>query len=241
MFFQNDITGERLESIKNTIYENDIVTDIHYTSAEEAWEQYKQKYFGDYYNELADAYENDNPLINSASYEVYFNEPSAQKDLVDYISKIDGVRKVNSSDNAANGLSETGKLVNICSVFVIVLLIAVALFLINNTISIGISVRSDEISIMRLLGAKNSFIRAPFIVEGILLGLIGAVIPIIIVYFAYDGAIRNLLSNSSFLSRIIELQGVGDILKLYVPVALILGIGIGLIGSMISLAKHLKA
>ena len=223
------------------IYENDIVIDIHYTSAEEAWEQYKQKYFGDYYNELADAYENDNPLINSASYEVYFNEPSAQKDLVDYISKIDGVRKVNSSDNAANGLSETGKLVNICSVFVIVLLIAVALFLINNTISIGISVRSDEISIMRLLGAKNSFIRAPFIVEGILLGLIGAVIPIIIVYFAYDGAIRNLLANSSFLSGIIELQGVGAILKLYVPVALILGIGIGLIGSMISLAKHLKA
>lgn len=241
VFFQNDITEERLESIKNTIYENDIVTDIHYTSAEEAWEQYKQKYFGDYYNELADAYENDNPLINSASYEVYFNDPSAQKDLVDYISKIDGVRKANSSDNAANGLSETGKLVNICSVFVIVLLIAVALFLINNTISIGISVRSDEISIMRLLGAKNSFIRAPFIVEGILLGLIGAVIPIIIVYFAYDGAIRNLLANSSFLSGIIELQGVGAILKLYVPVALILGIGIGLIGSMISLAKHLKA
>lgn len=94
---------------------------------------------------------------------------------------------------------------------------------------------------MRLLGAKNSFIRAPFIVEGILLGLIGAVIPIIIVYFAYDGAIRNLLSNSSFLSGIIELQGVGDILKLYVPVALILGIGIGLIGSMISLGKTFKS
>ena len=94
---------------------------------------------------------------------------------------------------------------------------------------------------MRLLGAKNSFIRAPFIVEGVLLGLIGAIIPIVIVYFAYDGAIKNLLVNSSFLSGIIELQGVGDNLRLYVPVARILGLGIGLIGSMISLAKHLKA
>ena len=93
---------------------------------------------------------------------------------------------------------------------------------------------------MRLLGARNSFIRAPFIVEGITIGIIGAAIPLGIVYFIYDIVVKSLLPKFSFLGTILAFQPVNEIYTLYIPVACILGVGLGLLGSIISLAKHLK-
>ena len=91
VFFDEGISDERIESIGNSITEYEGVVTVHFTSAEEAWAEYKDKYFGDEYSELAEGYENDNPLKNSASYEVYFTEASIQSDLVKYIDSIDGV------------------------------------------------------------------------------------------------------------------------------------------------------
>lgn len=240
VFFNEGTSEERIESIGKTIQEYEGVVTVHYTSADEAWEEYKDKYFGDDYKELAEGYENDNPLKNSASYEVYFQNAQMQHDLVSYIRRIDGVRRVNSSDVTADSLTEISNLVAIVSVGILGVLFAIALFLINNTISIGIAVRNDEIAIMRLLGARNTFIRAPFVVQGIVIGTVGALIPLLVVYFSYGNIVNYILSKFSFLSTILTFMPVEDLYRTFIPIALILGVGLGLIGSLISLGKHLK-
>lgn len=240
VFFDEGTSDERIESIGNSIKEYEGVVTVHFTSADEAWEEYKNKYFGDEYEELAEGYENDNPLKNSASYEVYFESADMQQELVSYIGKIDGVRRINSSEVTADSLSEIGSLVAMVSSVILAILLAIALFLINNTISIGITVRNEEISIMRLLGARNDFIRAPFVVQGVLMGIAGAAIPLLLVYFAYDNLVAFVLKKFSFLSSVLTFMPVGELYRTFAPVALVLGVGLGLIGSMISLGKHLK-
>ena len=240
VFFEKGIAEERIESIGNSINEYDGVTMVHFTSADEAWEQYKLEYFGEEYMDLADGYADDNPLKDAASYEVYFSNADMQDDLVKYISDIDGVRRVNSSEVTADSLSEISSLVSVVSIVVLVMLIAIALFLISNTISIGIAVRDEEIKIMRLLGAHNTFIRAPFVVEGIVIGMAGAVIPVIILYAVYGNVVNYILTKFSFLSNILSFMPVTELFKVFVPMALILSIGLGLLGSFLSLNRHLK-
>ena len=109
-----------------------------------------------------------------------------QQNLVDYISSIEGVRKINRSDAVADILSGFNRLISYVSVAIIGLLLAVAVFLISNTVMIGISVRKEEISIMRLIGAKNSFIKAPFLIEGLVIGLVGAALPLVFLYYMYN-------------------------------------------------------
>ncbi|MGN0375294.1 MAG: permease-like cell division protein FtsX [Butyrivibrio sp.] len=240
VFFDEGTSDERIESIGNSIKEYEGVVTVHFTSAEEAWAEYKDKYFGEEYEELAEGYENDNPLKNSASYEVYFDSADIQQDLVSYISRIDGVRRVNSSEVTAESLSEINSLVALVSIVILAVLFGIALFLINNTISIGIAVRNEEISIMRLLGARNAFIRAPFVVQGIIMGIIGAAIPLLLVYFAYGNLVNFVLRKFSFLSTVLTFMPISQLYRTFIPVALILGVGLGLAGSLISLGKHLK-
>ena len=241
VFFDYDITDERIESIGNTIKEFEGVTNLEYTSAEQAWENYKLQYFGEEYMDLAEGYADDNPLANSASYEVFFDNADKQADLVEYIKNIEGVRKVNSSEVSAESLSEVGGLVQVVSIVVLAVLLAIALFLINNTISIGIKVRNEEISIMRLLGARNGFIRAPFVVEGVVIGTIGAAIPLIVIYFLYDRMVEFVMKKFSFLSNVLTFEPVSKLYTVFLPVGIILGVGLGLLGSIMSLGKHLKA
>ncbi len=240
VFFDPGTSDARIESIGNSIKDYSGVTEVHFTSAQEAWEEYKLIYFGEDYLDIAEGFGKDNPLANSASYEVYFSASDMQTNLVKYIEGIPGVREVKSSEITAVSLTEIGNLVGIVSAVIIGILVAVALFLINNTISIGITVRDEEIGIMKLLGARNAFIRAPFVVEGITIGFLGAALPIMLVYVLYDKAVEYVLNKFSFISSVLTFQPVADVFRNFVPMALILGVGLGLLGSVISLSKHLK-
>ena len=163
VFFDENLSDQRIKEIGNEIRKRPEVAKIEYTSAEEAWEKVKQDMF-DGREELAESFGNDNPLRDSASYGVYLRDVSKQSQLVAYIESLEGVRQVKSSDTTAEGLSTFNKLVGYVSIAIIVILIAVAVFLISTTISMGISVRKDEIAIMKLIGATDFFVRAPFIV-----------------------------------------------------------------------------
>ena len=158
------------------------VSRVEYVSAEQAWENFKGDYFKDY-PELAYGFQDDNPLANSASYEVYLKDASNQGTLVKYLENKDGIRQVNRSEVTASGLASAARLVSYVAVAVIVVLLAVSIFLITNTIVIGITVRKDEISIMKYIGATDAFVNAPFFVEGIVIGLIGAIIPVAILRY----------------------------------------------------------
>ena len=237
VFFDEGLTETQIKQLGDTISKRVEVSSVHYTSAEEAWENFRTEYFKGY-PELAEGFKDDNPLANSDSYEVYLSDAGMQGTLVTYLENLDGVRQVNSSEITASSLSSAAKLVGYVAAAIIVILFAVSIFLITNTIVIGITVRKDEISIMKFIGATDGFVNAPFFVEGIVIGIIGSVIPLLFLGYIYQSVIAYVLGKFSILSNILAFMPMGEVFKFMAPVAICLGIGIGILGSFFAVRKH---
>lgn len=237
VFFNEDTSEAGIAQIGKLISEREEVTQLKYVSANEAWESYKEEYFGED-NQLAEGFKDDNPLSDSDHYEVYFDDVSSQDGLVKFLQGLENVRKVNYSSTVANTLSDVNILIGYISVAVIIILLAVAIFLISNTVTIGISVRKEEISIMKLIGATDYFVRSPFIIEGVIIGLVGSSLPLIAVYYLYKSVVSFVLNKFEILS--LDFIPVSDIFSYLTPVSLIIGLGVGLIGSISTIRKHLK-
>ena len=150
------------------------------------------------------------------------------------------MREVKQSETVANMLTDFNRLVGYVSMGIIMILFAVATFLISNTVSVGITVRKEEIAIMKLIGASDFFVQAPFYVEGIMIGLIGSILPMFILYIMYGRLIRFITEKFSFLNNLMTFLAVDDVFRILVPVAVVLGIGIGFVGSALTIRKHLK-
>ena len=242
VLFDEDADQATINEIGEKIKQYKGVTSVKYISAEEAWDDFKTQYFGDTEeaDKWAEGFENDNPLANSSSYSVYIDKIENQDALVQYIEGLDGVREVNQLKGATQTLSTFNKLISYVAVAIILILLCVAVFLISNTVSIGISIRKEEIGIMKLIGATNSFVRAPFIIEGIIIGLIGSVIPLILLFILYNKVVEYILTRFSMLNSVMTFLNVYQVFEVLVPVALVLGLGIGLFGSIITIRKHLK-
>lgn len=238
VLFVSDITEDRIAAIGNEIAAREEVLEYRYISAEEAWEDYKKIYF-EGREEMAEGFTG-NPLANSASYEVKLKDVSKQQELAKYLEGLDGVRQVNQSEVAARTLTDFNSLLTFIFIGIIILLVAVTIFLISNTVSTGITVRREEIAIMKLIGAKDSFVRAPFIVEGVIIGIVGSALPMGLLYFLYIGIDKYVSERFSALKMILTFLPVGDIFKILVPVAIIMGVGIGFIGSRFTVRRHLK-
>lgn len=238
VFFNEDLTEDDIKAIGDRIGKRSEVKKMVYISPEQAWEDYKAKYF-EGNEELSAGFEEDNPLANSANYQIYLNDVSKQASLVKYIKQQDGVRQVNKSDVVANTLSDFNKLLGYISAAIIIILLLVAVFLISNTITVGINVRKDEIAIMKLIGATDFLVRQPFIIEGILIGLVGSLIPLGILYFMYGKIIAYIMEHFIFLNSIMKFLPANQIFKMLTPISLALGVGIGLLGSRITIRKHL--
>ena len=244
VFFDEGLDQASIEMIgQDIVGQTDIVKECNYVSADEAWESFSNKYFEG--NETAaEGFKNnqDNPLANSAHYEVFVYNIDDQDSLVDYIKSLEGVRKVEQSQQASNTLSTVNQLIATVSIVIILILLAVSIFLISNTITVGIAVRREEIAIMKYIGATNFFVRLPFVLEGIIIGLIGAAIPLVVLYFLYQQAVTYILTRFSVLQDFMNgLLPVNQVFIWLVPIGLILGVGIGLVGSIITIRKHLKA
>ncbi len=239
VFFDEGLSDSEIKTIGREIQSREAVERVKYVSAEEAWDYMKEDFFGGN-EELAESFADDNPMKNSDNFEVYLKDVSQQDELVTYIKGIPGVRKVNQSEMAANILTDFNKLIIYIFVGIIVILLAVAAFLISNTITVGISVRREEIAIMKLIGAKDTFVRQPFIVEGVAIGLIGSIVPLLLLHMVYGGIIKYVTENFNLLSSLMVFVPVNDVFRVLVPVSLILGVGIGFVGSRITLKRHLK-
>ena len=168
------------------------------------------------------------------------NDISMQKSLVAYLLSLDGVKEVRSSDLAANTLTDFNRLIGYVSAGIILILMCVAVFLISNTVTIGIAVRKEEIAIMKLIGATNSFVKAPFVVEGLLIGVIGGAIPLTILYFLYTKLIHYMSGQFDSLSGLLQFLPVDVMFQTLLPVGLALGVGIGFFGSFLTIRKHLR-
>ena len=239
VFVDEDVTKKQLKNIEKKLSARDEVLEVKYVSADEAWEEFQKDYFGED-SDAAAGFE-DNPLQNSDNFEVYMKDIEKQAELVEYAEGLKGVRKVNKSEQVADALTNVNMLIATVSGAIILVLLAVAIFLISNTVSMGITIRKEEIAIMKYIGAKDSFVRAPFIFEGVLIGIFGAAIPLVVLYFAYEKAINYILTKFSILNTLLDFLPVSDVYKTLLPVGLALGVGIGFVGSFFTIKKHLKA
>ena len=238
VFFDEGTDVVRIAQIREEIEKRSEVAYVNYSSAEEAWERYRETSLSE---EQAKSFGEDNPLENSASLEVHTSDVTAQDALVRYIESIPQVRLVNDSKELADMLSSINRAVSIVTTVIIAILAAVAVFLISTTISTGVSIRAQEISIMKLIGATDFFIEAPYFVEGILLGAIGAVIPLVllnVIYRRISGYITERLV--SVLGRGTMLLDSGQVFATLIPLSLAIGIGIGALGTWVTLKKQLR-
>lgn len=241
VFFNVDATQEQKDAIGEQLKSRDDVSKVNYISADDAWESFQKEYFGDN-PELAEGFKDDNPLASSDNYEVYMKTlkgnskdliakskslSATQQDLVKFAQSLDGVREVKKSDVVANTLSSVNMLVAYVSIAIIAILLGVSIFLISNTVTTGITVRKEEIAIMKYIGAKDFVVRSPFVIEGLIIGLFGAVIPLALLYFLYDKAVAYIMEKFSILKNIITFLPVGNVYIYLLPIGLAMGIGIG--------------
>ena len=239
VYFENNSTQEKIDEIGKEIKKDKRVKSLKFTSADEAWKGFKKDYFKED-PELAKGFEKDNPLANSASYTIYLKNIKTQDQFVKDVKKIDGIRKVKHSKKAKATLTNLEKLLGYASIVLIIILLGVGIFLISNTVMIGINVRSEEIKIMTLIGSTNSFVRAPFVIEGVVIGLIGSVIPLTILFVVYQRLIGLIVSKFGVFARTITFAPQSIVFTILIPVGIGIGVGIGLIGSFFSIRKHLK-
>lgn len=239
VFFNEGLDKNKITQIGNEIKQRKEVKEVKFTSAEDAWAEAKKEYFGDM-QDLAEGFEEDNPLANSSSYTIFLNDLTQQDELVSWLNGIEGVRKVNYSKTAAEGMNSLNKVIGILSMLIIGVLLAVAIFLISNTISVAAAFRKNENQIMKLIGATNYMIRAPFVVEGVIIGLVGASLPLIAIYFLYRSAVGYVVTKFSILSGLFQFLPVDAIFPYMAATAMSLGLGIGFFVSFFTIRKHLK-
>ena len=235
VFFDEGIEDIRIQQIGDMIAKRPEVAKMDFISAEEAWEGFRDEYLGEYGDGFTE-----NPLENSANYQVYLNDVSMQSALVTYLESIDGVRMVNRSELVATTLTGVNALIAYVSVGIIAILLAVSIFLISNTVAIGISVRKEEINIMKYIGATDFFVRSPFVVEGIMIGLIGAALPLGFIYAIYNVVLTYVTDRFPQLSSLLSFVAVEEVFNVLVPVSLGLGVGIGFLGSIVTVRRHLR-
>lgn len=238
VFFEEGISQEQIDSIGEAIKAREEVDHMEFISAEKAWDEFVKENFKDN-PDLVKSFGTDNPLKDSASWQVFIKDISAQEAVAAYIETIEGVRLVKRSDDTAKGLENANKLISYISIAIILILLAVSIFLINSTISTGITVRRAEIGIMRLMGASDFFIRAPFIVEGVVIGIIGASVPLVILIISYDSIINYINNKFNLISNWLTFLEAAQIFRILIPVCLLIGIGVGFLGSFFTVRKHL--
>ena len=240
VFFDETTTEEQMLEVQRLIDAREEVSSTTYISAEQAWENFKQDYFPDGDEGILAGLDQDNPLVDCASVQVYLADTSRQAELISYIEGLEGVSEVNASDIIADSFTNFSRLIGYVSLGIILILVFVALFLISNTVMIGITVRKEEIAIMKYIGATDFFVRGPFLVEGMTIGLIGSAIPVIGLRLLYPMVVDFVLEHFSILNRILTFMDVNDVFNILIPISLAIGLGIGFIGSYMTLRKHVR-
>lgn len=236
VYINNDATDEEVKQIGEQIKSLNGVNTVEYMSKEDALNQMKEKFKEKEY--LLEGYEENN--IFPASYIVTLTDLNLSGQVQSDISNLENIKKITSRDETVSTLIDLANGVKIVTAVVLVLLIIISIFIIANTIKLTVHARRKEISIMKYVGATNNFIRWPFVVEGILIGIMAGAISLLLIGGIYS-LVADKVVNTEFMQVIgMSLVSFSDMFNLIVIVYLILGIGIGTLGSMISMRKYLK-
>ena len=235
VFIQKTATDAQMEQIGEQIQAIDGVNKVTFVSKEDALNQTKEKLKDK--QALIAGWDESNPF--KASYLVTLTDLKLSSQVQDEIKKIDNIDSIQSRDETINGLVAIANGVRIVSAVILTLLVLISIFIIGNTIKLTVHARRKEISIMKYVGATDSFIRWPFVIEGIIIGIVAALLSILVLGIAYS-LITNAAANSIISTMGIKLLSFTDMTTLLVIVYMVLGIGIGPLGSSISMRKYLQ-
>ena len=237
VFIKKDATEEQIKELNDKIQKIDYVAKTSYVSKEEAFNIVKERYSE--YGRFLEGYDIDrNPF--KASYVVTLTDLSKSDEVRTQIEKLDNVNNIEMRDKTINALVTIANGIRWISFGILVILVFISIFIISNTIKLTVHARRKEISIMKYVGATNSFIRWPFIVEGIIIGVVSALISILILGVSYNIIIGKIMESSITNMISITLLPFSEIVELVIVVYLGLGIGIGSIGSILSMRKYLE-
>lgn len=235
-YITNDATDDEIKTLGEEIKALDGVNTIEFVSKEEALQHMKDRLGEKSY--LLDGYDQNN--VFPSSYVITLTDLKKSSDVQAKIKEMENVKKITSSDETIETLVRIAKGVKIGSYVIIIALVAISVFIISNTIKLTVYARRREISIMKYVGATNSFIRWPFIVEGIIIGLISGAVSLALVAGLYMVISQN-VGFVGFLSNLgLRLLDFSDMFNLILIIYLVLGVGIGVLGSSLSMRKYLK-
>lgn len=221
--------GEQIKKINGVDGNN-----VKFLSNEEGFEQYIEKYGDKAY--LFEPYKD----TVTDSYVINFSDLKLAKEVEAQINELNNVKKITSANSTMEKLVSITNWIRIVTIFILVGLVIGAIFIISNTIKLTVYARRKEISIMKYVGATNSFIRWPFIVEGIIIGIISAGISILIVGGIYKIIATKLLASTVIQNLGITLVAFSEMFNMIIIVYMLLGIGIGVLGSAMSMRKYLE-
>lgn len=234
VFMDYDATEEEIRSLNEELNKIEGVNSVTFVSKEDAYNSMKEK-FGKNENALrgftADAF--------SVSYLVTLTDLSMNDQVYNSINNLDTVREIQNKRDTIQTLSKVGNTIQIVTFVMFAILILISLFIISNTIKLTVHARRKEISIMKYVGATNGFIRTPFMIEGIIIGIISGVLSILIVGGGYNYIATHLANSETWQKLSLDLLSFGDMFGQIVLVYMILGVGIGIVGSSISMRKYL--
>lgn len=236
VFIKNDATDKEIQTVGEQINAIEGVNKVTYVSKDEALDIMQDRVGDKGY--LIAGYEENNFL--PASYKVTLTDLKLANQVESKINELDNIKKITSSNETITKLIGIANGVRVVTAAILIALIVGSIFIIANTIKLTVYARRKEISIMKYVGATNSFIRWPFIVEGIIIGIISAAISVLIVGATYKVVAVKLLENALVKSLGMTLVGFSDMFTLIILVYLALGIGIGVIGSSLSMRKYLE-
>lgn len=236
VYITKGATDDEVKTLGEQIKALNGVNTVEFISKEEGLQHMKDKFGEKSY--LLDIYDESNVIPDS--YVITLTDLSLSSNVQAEINELQNVKKITSSDETAETLVRIAKGVKIGSYMIIIALVCVSVFIISNTIKLTVYARRKEISIMKYVGATNSFIRWPFMVEGIIIGIISGAISLAIIAGLYLTISQN-VGFVSFLSKIgLSLLDFSDMFNLIFIVYLGLGVGIGILGSSLSMRKYLK-
>ncbi len=239
IFFEENVTENEILTLKTQLEAREEVYEVTYVSEKQAWEDFKGDYFAGR-EDLLEGFDEDNPLVGSASLQVLFDDISKQDHLIRLLESESIVRHVKEAREVAAIVENFNDLVAYISLALIVILSIISLFIISNTIRLGIALRKREINVMRYIGAKSMMIRGPFIVEGALIGVIGAAIPLIAISNFYDRVIQSIMTQFYLLNDFLVFIPVEQLMVQLTPIMLISGAALGIIGSRFTIGRYLK-
>ncbi len=236
VFIKNEATEDQVKEVGENLKKISGINTVEYVSKEEALQQMKEKF--EERKDLLSGYDEKN--IFPESYVVTLTDLNLTKEVKEQIQNIENVKRITSSDETISTLIKIGQKIRIATAVLLIMLIVISVFIISNTIKLTVHARRKEISIMKYVGATNSFIRWPFIVEGIIIGIVSGFISILIVGLSYNAISENVIKSDIVSKMNFSLVSFSDMFSLIIIVYMVLGIGIGIIGSSISMRKYLK-